>query len=123
MDFSKLALAKPVAPVSEPDVDKSLERIRAANLRYKPKDAAAETGDRLIIDFTGSIDGKPFEGGSTEDAPVVLGSGNFIPGFEEGLQGARAGEEREVDTTFPENYPEASLAGKAAHFAVKVKEV
>jgi len=123
MDFSKIALDKPVAEVTDSDIDKSIDRIRAANLRYTPKDGAAETGDRLVIDFTGSIDGKPFEGGSTEDAPVVLGSGNFIPGFEEGLAGARAGDEREIDATFPEVYPEASLAGKAAHFAVKVKEV
>jgi len=123
MDFSKIALEKPVAAVTETDIDKSIERIRAANLRYRPKDGAAETGDRLVIDFTGSIDGKPFEGGATEDAPIVLGGGNFIPGFEEGLAGARAGEEREVDATFPENYPEASLAGKAARFAVKIKEV
>jgi trigger factor len=123
MDFSKIALDKPVAEVTDSDIDKSIDRVRAANLRYTPKDGAAETGDRLVIDFTGSIDGKPFEGGSTEDAPVVLGSGNFIPGFEEGLAGARAGDEREVDATFPEAYPEASLAGKAARFAVKVKEV
>jgi trigger factor len=123
MDFSKLALDKPVAEVTEADVDKLVERLRAANLRYKPKDGTAETGDRLIIDFTGTIDGKPFEGGATEDAPVVLGSGNFIPGFEEGLTGARAGEEREVEATFPEAYPEASLAGRQARFAVKVKEV
>ncbi len=123
MDFSKIALEKPVAEVTEADIDKSIDRIRAANLRYQPKDGAAETGDRLVIDFTGSIDGKPFEGGATEDAPIVLGSGNFIPGFEEGLAGARAGEEREVDATFPETYPEASLAGKAARFAVKIKEV
>ena len=123
MDFSKIALAKPVAEVTETDIDKSIDRVRAANLRYQPKDGAAETGDRLIIDFTGSIDGKPFAGGSTEDAPIVLGGGNFIPGFEEGLAGARAGEDREVDATFPENYPEASLAGKAVRFAVKVKEV
>jgi len=123
MDFGKLALERPVAEVTETNIDKSIERIRAANLRYQPKDGAAETGDRLVIDFTGSIDGKPFAGGSTEDAPIVLGGGNFIPGFEEGLAGARAGEEREVDATFPENYPEASLAGKAARFAVKIKEV
>ena len=123
MDFGKLALDKPVAVVTEADIDKSIERIRAANLRYKPKDGAAETGDRLIIDFTGVIDGKPFEGGATEDAPVVLGSGNFIPGFEEGLTGARAGEEREVEAMFPEGYPEAKLAGKPARFAVKIKEV
>jgi trigger factor len=123
MNFGKLALEKPVAEVTDADIDSSLDRIRAANLRYTPNDGAAEKGDRLIIDFTGSIDGKPFEGGSTEDAPVVLGSGNFIPGFEEGLTGARAGEEREIDATFPETYPEASLAGKPARFAVKVKEV
>jgi trigger factor len=123
MDFSTLALDKPVAEVAEADIDQSIDRIRAANLRYQPKDGAAETGDRLIIDFTGTIDGTPFEGGATEDAPIVLGSGNFIPGFEEGLTGARAGEEREVEATFPEGYPEASLAGKSARFAVKIKEV
>jgi len=123
MDFSTLALDKPVAEVTDADIDQSIDRIRAANLRYKPKDGTAETGDRLVIDFTGTIDGVAFEGGSTEDAPVVLGSGNFIPGFEEGLAGARAGEEREVEATFPAAYPEASLAGKTARFAVKVKEV
>jgi trigger factor len=123
MDFNKLALEKPVAAVTDADIDKSLDRILAANLRYKPKDGAAKDGDRLIIDFTSSMDGKPFEGGSAEDAPVVLGSGNFIPGFEEGLKGARTGEDHEIDATFPDDYPEAKLAGKTAHFSVKVKEV
>ena len=123
MDFKKLSLEKPVAAVTDDDVDKSLDRLRAANQRYKAKDGAAATGDRLVIDFVGSIDGTPFEGGSTEDAPIVLGSGNFIPGFEEGLTGARAGDQREVQATFPDSYPEASLAGKTARFAVKVKEV
>lgn len=123
MDFGKLALERPVAEVTEADIDKSLERIRAANLRYTPKHGAAESGDRLVIDFTGSIDGTPFEGGAAQDAPVLLGGGNFIPGFEEGLTGARAGEEREIEATFPDSYPEARLAGKTARFAVKVKEV
>jgi trigger factor len=123
MDFKKLALTRPVAAVTDADIDQSLDRIRSANLRYAPKDGAAENGDRLTIDFTGSIDGSPFEGGSTQDAPVVLGSGNFIPGFEDGLTGARAAEEREIEATFPESYPEASLAGKTARFAIKVKEV
>jgi trigger factor len=123
MEFSKLALEKPVAEVIEADIDKSVERLRAANLRYKPKEGPAKTGDRLIIDFTGTIDGKPFEGGSTEDARVVLGSADFIPGFEEGLTGASAGGEREVEVTFPEAYPEASLIGKQARFTVKIKEV
>ncbi len=122
-DFSKIKLDKPVAPVSDSDIDKAIDRLRSANLRYKPKDGAAETGDRLTVDFVGKIDGTPFEGGSTENAPIVLGSGNFIPGFEEGLVGAKAGEDREVDATFPEGYPEASLAGKTARFEVKVKGV
>jgi trigger factor len=123
MDFGKLALERPVAEVNDADIDTSLDRIRAANLRYTPKQGAAESGDRLLIDFTGSIDGTPFEGGAAQDAPVMLGGGNFIPGFEEGLTGARAGEERQIEATFPDNYPEARLAGKTAHFAVKVKEV
>jgi len=123
MDFSTLELDKPVAEVTEADVNQSIDRVRAANQRYKPKDGAAESGDRLIIDFTGTIDGVAFEGGSSEGAPVVLGGGNFIPGFEEGLTGASAGDERAVQATFPEDYAEASLAGKTARFAVKVKEV
>ncbi len=123
MDFGKLTLERPVAEVTDAEIDQSIDRVRAANLRYRPKDGPAESGDRLIIDFTGTIDGQPFEGGATEDAPVVLGGGNFIPGFEEGLTGARAGEDREVEASFPEGYPEASLAGKQARFAVKVKEV
>jgi len=123
MDFSKLKLERPVAAVTDADIDSSIDRIRAANLRYVPKDGPAEKDDRLIIDFTGSIDGTPFEGGSAEDAPVVLGSANFIPGFEEGLTGARAGEEREIEVKFPDDYPEANLAGKDARFAVKIKEV
>jgi trigger factor len=123
MDFGKIALDRPVAEVTKDDIEKAIGRLRAANLRYKPKDGAAASGDRLIIDFTGTIGGEPFDGGTAEDAPVLLGSGQAIPGFEEGLTGAKAGEEREIDVTFPEDYPAAHLAGKAARFAVKVKEV
>ena len=112
-----------MADVTDADIDAAIERLRAANLRYKPKDGAAEQGDRLTIDFVGKIDGEAFSGGSTEDAQVMLGGGNFIPGFEEGLAGAKAGEEREVDATFPDTYPQPSLAGKTARFEVKVKEV
>jgi trigger factor len=123
INFGKIEIEKPVAEVTDDDIGKAIDRLRESNLRYKPKDGGAETGDRLTIDFVGKMDGEPFKGGSTEDAPIVLGSGNFIPGFEEGLAGAKAGEEREVDATFPDNYPEASLAGKTARFEVKVKEV
>ncbi len=123
MDFGKIALEKPVAPVTEKDIEQAIDRLRAANLRYQPKAGPAEKGDRLVIDFVGKIDGEAFPGGSTEDAPILLGSGNFIPGFEEGLLGVKAGEEREVEATFPAEYQEASLAGKTAKFEVKVKEV
>jgi len=123
MDFAKLALERPVAAVTPSDIDAALERLRAANLRYDPKEGPAAQGDRLTIDFVGKIDGEAFAGGSTEDAQVVLGAGNFIPGFEEGLTGAKAGEERAVDAIFPDTYPQPSLAGKTARFEVKVKEV
>jgi trigger factor len=123
MDFGKIAVERPVAAVTAEDIDKALERLSNANPLYKVKDGAAAEGDRLIIDFKGSIDGETFTGGSAEDAQIILGSRNFIPGFEEGLTGAKVGEERAVDATFPENYPEARLAGKTARFDVTVKEV
>jgi trigger factor len=122
-DFAKLEFEKPVADLTDEDIGKALDRLRTANPSFKAKDGPAETGDRLTVDFTGSIGGEVFQGGSAEDAQILLGRGGFIPGFEEGLTGVKAGEEREVDATFPEGYPEASLAGKTARFAVKVKEV
>ncbi|MGB6347707.1 MAG: trigger factor [Methyloceanibacter sp.] len=122
-DFSKIEVERPVAEVKAVDIDNALERLSKANPRYNPKDGAAADGDRLTLDFKGTIDGVAFDGGSTEDAPIVLGGGNFIPGFEDGLKGAKAGEDRVIDATFPEGYPEAKLAGKQARFDVKVKEV
>ncbi|HRD76543.1 MAG TPA: trigger factor [Hyphomicrobiaceae bacterium] len=83
----------------------------------------AEQGDRVTIDFVGRIDGVEFEGGKAEGVPLVLGSGGFIPGFEAGLEGAKAGEERKVSVTFPADYPKAELAGKQAEFEVKVHAV
>ncbi len=122
-DLSKIRVEKPVAAVTPEDIDKSLERLRDANPRFEPKDGPAAEGDRLIIDFQGTLDGEPFKGGSAEDAQVLLGGGNFIPGFEEGLTGAKAREERSIDATFPKDYPEPSLAGKQTRFAVTIKEV
>ena len=123
MDFSKIEVEKPTAGVAQTDIDTSLERLAAANPRYAPKESAATDGDRLTIDFKGTIGGEPFSGGNAEDAQVMLGGRNFIPGFEEGLADAKAGEERVVEATFPEHYPEASLAGKQARFDIKIKEV
>ena len=94
-----------------------------ANVAYEKKEGEAEKSDRLTIDFAGKIDGEPFEGGASEDAFVVLGSNQFIPGFEDGLYAAKAEEHREIRVTFPEDYQAAHLAGKDAVFDVTVKEV
>ena len=122
-DLKTLELERPVAAVTDEEIKISMDRLAASNLRYKPKDGVAESGDRLVMDFIGKLDGEAFEGGSAEDAQIILGSANFIPGFEEGLLGAKAGDEKTIEGTFPETYPEAKLAGKTATFDVKVKEV
>ena len=123
MDLSTLTLERPVTAITEKDVDEAVDRILATNQNYKPKKGAAKKGDRVVIDFVGKIDGEAFEGGTADDAPIVLGAGGFIPGFEEGLTGAKEGDERDIEGVFPEEYGEARLAGKTALFAVKVKEV
>lgn len=122
-DLSDVKVTKQVATVSDEDLDGALARMASQNRSYTPKDDVAATGDRVTVDFVGRIDGEPFEGGTAADINVDLGSGSFIPGFEEQLVGAKAGEERTVTATFPENYGAAALAGKAAEFAVTVKAV
>ena len=123
MDLSTLTLERPVTVITEKDIDEAVDRILATNQNYKLKKGAAKKGDRVVIDFVGKIDGKAFEGGTADDAPIVLGAGGFIPGFEEGLTGAKEGDEPNIEGVFPEEYGEASLAGKTALFSVKVKEV
>lgn len=122
-DLSTLEVERPVAEVEEQEVNDALDRVRQSNVVYETKDGEAEKEDRATIDFVGKIDGEPFEGGAAEDAPIVLGQGGFIPGFEDGLIGAKADEERVVKVTFPETYQAEHLAGKDAEFEVKVKEV
>ncbi len=118
-----IELSRPVYAVSDAEVEEALERLASENKTYADKKGKAADGDQLTIDFVGSIDGVEFEGGKGEDAAVVIGSGRFIPGFEEQLIGAKKGEERTLEVTFPEDYPVATLAGKAASFAVTVKAV
>jgi len=122
-DLRQLKLEKEVAEVEDEDIDKSVQQLLESSASYEPKDGAAEDGDQLKVDFVGKIDGEAFEGGSAEDVAVVIGKNAFIPGFEEGLVGAKPGEQREVETTFPESYGAAHLAGKKAVFDVTVKEV
>ena len=122
-DLSKMTLIKEIAEVTDDDVQQGIDKLAESNIFYKKKDGAAEKGDQVTIDFVGKIDGETFEGGEAQDAPLVLGKNAFIPGFEEGLIGSQAGEERVVDVTFPEDYPAERLVGKPAVFEVKVKEV
>jgi trigger factor len=124
-DVTQVSLSRPVAEVDDEQVMESLKRLASQQRTYEPKgdDAASQDGDQLVIDFVGKIDGVAFEGGTAENAELVLGSGSFIPGFEEQLKGTKAGAKKVVAVTFPENYPSANLAGKPAEFDVTVKEV
>lgn len=122
-DVSELSLTRPVHTPSEEEVEEQLQTLAQQNRTYDDKDGAAEDEDMVVIDFLGRIDGEAFEGGSAEDAEVVIGSGRFIPGFEEQLIGATTGEDRTISVSFPEDYGVATLAGKAAEFETKVKAV
>ncbi len=120
-----IKLERLTVPVSDAQVDEAVDNI--ANQQKSYKDAAktrkAKDGDQLIIDFTGKKDGVEFDGGKAEDAPLVLGSGQFIPGFEEQLTGAKAGDEKTIDVTFPDDYPAENLKGQAVTFDIVVKAV
>jgi trigger factor len=123
VDVSDVAVKKPVAEVSEGEIAESLERMARQNVTFEAEDKAAEKGDRVTVDFVGRIDGTEFEGGKAEDIKVEIGSNTFIPGFEDQLIGVKAGDEKLVKVTFPENYMAQHLAGKEAEFDVTVKEV
>jgi trigger factor len=122
-DFKSLRLERLTTEVTDPEVDEALNRIAEQNRPYSPKGEGGkvENGDRVVIDFSGKIDGVPFEGGTGGDVGVNVGSGTFIPGFEDQLIGMAAGETRTVKVTFPANYPNAALAGKDAEFEVVAK--
>jgi trigger factor len=124
-DFKDIALEKPVAPVTDAEIDEALGRIGEQNRPYaaKAEGGKAEQGDRVTISFTGTLDGKPFEGGTGEDIVVQIGAGGFIPGFEEQLVGIGVGETRTVTVTFPTNYLNAELAGREAVFQVTAKGI
>ena len=122
-NYKGLEVGKEEKEVPDEIVDTEVERIREGFARLEQGEREAEEGDSLVIDFEGFLDGSPFQGGTAEEQNVTIGSGQLIPGFEEQLVGAKAGEEREVNVTFPEDYQAEHLAGKEAVFKVKVKEV
>jgi len=122
-DFKGLKLEKHVAEVTDTEVDDAVKKLAEANRPFGAKESGAAAGDRVTISFVGKIEDKPFEGGAGEDAVVQIGSGTFIPGFEDQLVGITAAESRTVNVTFPESYQAAHLAGKAAVFDVSAKSV
>jgi trigger factor len=125
MAIDGLALKRPVADVTDADIDEAAQKLAEQNRDYESRgeNAKAQEGDLLVIDYVGSIDGVEFKGGRGEGQSVVLGSGSLIPGFEDQLVGAKAGADVEVKVTFPGEYGAKDLAGKDAVFAVAVKEV
>ena len=124
-DLSGLALERLTVPVSDEALEEALGRLAANQKSFKdaPKTRKAAAGDQVMVDFVGTLDGEPFEGGAAENQPIVLGSGSLIPGFEDQLIGAKTGEERTVAVTFPEDYPADNLKGREAEFAVTVHKV
>jgi trigger factor len=124
-DLSGVELERLVVEPSEEQVTEALENLakNAQSFEDRKKGTKSKDGDQLVIDFKGSVDGELFEGGSAEDYPLVLGSNSFIPGFEDQIVGHSAGEEFDVNVTFPEEYQAAELAGKAAVFKIKLHEV
>jgi trigger factor len=123
MNFAELKLERLKAAIADEEIDSALDRIAKQQRKSEPVDRAAAQGDIVVIDFVGTLDGTPFPGGAGSDYSLELGSKSFIPGFEDQLVGAKAGEVRSVEVTFPADYATTELAGRASQFAVTVKQV
>lgn len=121
--LDRIEVERPQAEVTEADIDQMIETLREQQKQYESVQRAAAKGDRVVIDFVGRIDGEPFQGGAGEDTSVDLGSGRMIEGFEDQLIGASAGDQLQVEVTFPEDYGNSDLAGQDAVFDVTVKDV
>ena len=122
-DFGDISVERIESEVTDADLEKMLEILRKQNTRFEAVERAAENEDQLTVDFTGRVDGEAFQGGTASNTQIVLGSGRMIPGFEEGLVGAKAGDTLTLNVTFPEDYQNLELAGKAAEFEVVVHSV
>jgi trigger factor len=122
-EYKDLEVGKREAQASDEEIDAELDRLRDRTAKLESVERPAENDDFVVMDFTGFVDGEAFEGGEARDHMLQLGSGRLIPGFEEQLVGAQAGEDRTVKVTFPEDYGAEHLAGKDAEFAVTVKDV
>lgn len=121
--LDEIEVERQMATVSDGDVDTMIENLQKQRQTFETKDGELGDGDEATFDFEGSIDGEKFEGGSAEDFRLVIGSGQMIPGFEDGMKGMKAGEERAIKVTFPEDYQAENLKGKEADFKISLKEV
>lgn len=121
--LDEIEVERQMATVSDEDVDTMIENLQKQRQTFETKDGELGDGDEATFDFEGSIDGEKFEGGSAEDFRLVIGSGQMIPGFEDGMKGMKAGEERTIKVTFPEDYQAENLKGKEADFKITLKEV
>ncbi|WP_137701952.1 trigger factor [Marimonas lutisalis] len=125
VELKKIKLEKMIVKAGDDEINEALDSLAETAQEFEPrkKGSKAKDGDQVVIDFVGKVDGEAFEGGAAEDYPLVLGSGSFIPGFEEQLVGVKVGEEKDVTVSFPEAYQAEHLAGKEAVFSCTVKEV
>jgi trigger factor len=122
-ELEALRVKRPQVAVGEPDVDAMIEKLRLQRAEWRAAERAAQAGDRVVVDFTGRVDGEPFDGGQAEDASIVVGAGQVLPEFDQALAGAAAGETREAKVQFPAEYPAKNLANKEAAFDIAVKTV
>ncbi|WP_028451053.1 trigger factor [Chitinilyticum aquatile] len=122
-DLSAVEVKKPVLEISDAEVEKTVEILRRQRTRYERVERAAADGDRVIVDFAGTIDGEAFDGGKAENYAFLIGKGQMLPGFEQGVIGMKEGETKDVSVAFPEDYHGKDVAGKTAVFAITVKNV
>ncbi len=123
VDYKKIKLEKLIVKPGDDEIDDALKNLAENAQNFATKKGKAADGDQVVFDFVGTVDGEAFDGGSAEDFPLTLGSGQFIPGFEEQLVGVKAKDEKDVEVSFPEDYQAEHLAGKAAVFACTIKEI
>ena len=122
LDLAGVRIERPVATVADADIDRTIETMRKQRVIWRPVEHEARSGERLLVDFTGRLNGQEFPGGSATNFPIVLGSGVLVEGFETGMLGAKAGERRTIAVKFPADYRHAPLAGQAVDFEVHIKE-
>jgi trigger factor len=122
-DAAAIEVERPVAEVTDADIDKMIETLREQRMQYVEVERPSQDKDKVNVDFQGFVDGEPFEGGEASGAEIVLGAGNMIAGFEEGLVGVKSGDEKELEIKFPDDYQSTELAGKDATFKIKVNSV